>query len=111
MVTPESEPAVLREVVAGRDRLLQELRAEALPLREQVACLTATGEHPAAPLQDTKVALKEFRPDCRPRPVMTGTGKNECGHTGPPEAFHHTPEPACPGTGPVSQNHRSVVII
>jgi uncharacterized coiled-coil DUF342 family protein len=39
---------VLREVVAERDRLLQEvreLRAEALPLREQVARLTATGEH------------------------------------------------------------------
>ncbi|MBJ9260651.1 hypothetical protein I5495_25325 [Citrobacter amalonaticus] len=42
----ESELAVLREVVTERDRLLDEvrgLRAEALPLRETVARLTATG--------------------------------------------------------------------
>lgn len=50
----ESELAVLRE-----------LRAEALPLREQVARLTATGEHLAAQLQDTKAELKESREDGR----------------------------------------------
>ncbi|QDL35660.1 DNA-binding protein [Serratia liquefaciens] len=64
----ESELAVLREVVAERDRLLQEVRAlrdEALPLREQVARLTATGEHLAAQLQDTKAELKESREDGR----------------------------------------------
>lgn len=64
----ESKLAVLREVVAERDRLLQEvreLRAEALPLREQVARLTATGEHLAAQLQDTKAELKEAREDGR----------------------------------------------
>ena len=48
----ESELAVLRE-------------AEALPLREQVARLTATGEHLAAQLQDTKAELKEAREDGR----------------------------------------------
>lgn len=40
-----AELAVLREVQAERDRLLEEvrqLRAEAQPLREQVARLTAT---------------------------------------------------------------------
>ena len=64
----ESELAVLREVVAERARLLQEvreLRAEALPLREQVARLTATGEHLAVQLQDTKAELKEAREDGR----------------------------------------------
>ena len=64
----ESELAVLREVVAERDRLLQdvrELRAEALPLREQVARLTATGEHLAAQLQDTRAELKESRAENR----------------------------------------------
>ncbi|HFK3152764.1 TPA: DNA-binding protein [Citrobacter sedlakii] len=64
----ESELAVLREVVTERDRLLDEvrgLRAEALPLREQVARLTATGEHLAAQLQDTKAELKETREDGR----------------------------------------------
>lgn len=68
MAALESELAVLREVVAERDRLLQEvreLRAEALPLREQVARLTATGEHLAAQLQDTKAELKEAREDGR----------------------------------------------
>lgn len=53
----ESELAVLREVVTERDRLLDEvrgLRAEALPLREQVARLTATGEHLAAELKETR---------------------------------------------------------
>nr|EFL5122316.1 hypothetical protein [Escherichia coli]EGE7674454.1 hypothetical protein [Escherichia coli] len=54
----ESELAVLREVVAERDRLLQEVR-------EQVARLTATGEHLAAQLQDTKAELKEAREDGR----------------------------------------------
>ncbi|EAM2848383.1 hypothetical protein AAV89_23280 [Salmonella enterica] len=54
----ESELAVLREVVAERDRLLQEVR-------EQVARLTATGEHLAAQLQDTKAELKESREDGR----------------------------------------------
>lgn len=57
----ESELAVLREVVAERDRLLPEVRE----LREQVARLTATGEHLAAQLQDTKVELKEAREDGR----------------------------------------------
>lgn len=57
----ESELAVLREVVAERDRLLQEVRE----LREQVARLTATGEHLAAQLQDTKAELKEAREDGR----------------------------------------------
>ncbi|EPP3216857.1 DNA-binding protein [Salmonella enterica subsp. enterica serovar Orion] len=64
----ESELAVLRAVVTERDRLLDEvrgLRAEALPLREQVARLTATGEHLAAQLQDTKAELKETREDGR----------------------------------------------
>ncbi|MNO91492.1 hypothetical protein D3C76_830380 [compost metagenome] len=64
----ESELAVLREVVAERDRLLQEvreLRAEALPLREQVARLTATGEHLAVQLQDTRAELKENREEGR----------------------------------------------
>nr|SAY46534.1 Uncharacterised protein [Serratia marcescens] len=68
VVRLESELAVLREVVAERDRLLQEVRAlrdEALPLREQVARLTATGEHLAAQLQDTKAELKESREDGR----------------------------------------------
>lgn len=73
---------MLREVVAERDRLLQEvreLRAETLPLREQVARLTATGEHLAAQLQDTKAELKESREDGRQLqaellapPAMTG---------------------------------------
>ncbi|HAS1135164.1 TPA: hypothetical protein I3806_004623 [Enterobacter cloacae] len=57
----ESELAVLREVVAERDRLLPEVRE----LREQVARLTATGEHLAAQLQDTKAELKEAREDGR----------------------------------------------
>ena len=64
----ESELAVLREVVTERDRLLQEvrdLRAEALPLREQVARLTATGEHLAAQLQETKAELKASRAENR----------------------------------------------
>lgn len=68
VIALESELAVLREVVTERDRLLDEvrgLRAEALPLREQVARLTATGEHLAAQLQDTKVELKETREDGR----------------------------------------------
>lgn len=68
VTTLESELAVLREVVTERDRLLDEvrgLRAEALPLREQVARLTATGEHLAAQLQDTKAELKETREDGR----------------------------------------------
>lgn len=44
----EGELAVLREVVAERDRLLgevRELRTEALPLCEQIARLATTGEH------------------------------------------------------------------
>jgi chromosome segregation ATPase len=68
VATLESELAVLREVVAERDRLLEdvrELRAEALPLREQVARLTATGEHLAAQMQDTKAELKESRAENR----------------------------------------------
>ncbi|MGR3184193.1 DNA-binding protein [Enterobacter cancerogenus] len=56
----ESELAVLREVVAKRDRLLQEVRK----LRAE-ARLIATGEHLAAQLQDTKAELKEAREDGR----------------------------------------------
>ncbi len=57
-----------REGGGERDRRLQEVRgrrAEALPRREQVASLTATGEHLAAQLQDTKAELKEAREDGR----------------------------------------------
>lgn len=64
----ESKLSVLLGVEAERDRLLEdvrELRAEALPLHEQVARLTATGEHLAAQLQDTKVELKESRTENR----------------------------------------------
>lgn len=64
----ESELAVLREVVAERDRLLsevRELRADSLPLREQVARLTATDEHQAAQLQETKAELKAAREENR----------------------------------------------
>lgn len=55
-------------VVTERDRLLEEvrkLRAEALPLREQVARLTATDEHLAAQLIDTKAELQESRTENR----------------------------------------------
>lgn len=68
VATLESELAVLREVVAERDRLLsevRELRADALPLREQVARLTATNEHQAAQLQETKAELKGARDENR----------------------------------------------
>lgn len=51
--------------VAALESELAVLRAEALPLREQVARLTATGEHLAAQLQDTKAELKEAREDGR----------------------------------------------
>ncbi|BEM90291.1 KfrAs (plasmid) [Serratia marcescens] len=64
----ESELAVLREVETERDRLLtevRELRAEAGPLREQIARLTATGEHQTALLQDTKAELKSAREESR----------------------------------------------
>ena len=64
----ESQLAVLQGVEAERDRLLEdvrELRAEALPLREQVARLSATGEHLAAQLQDIKAELKESRTENR----------------------------------------------
>ena len=57
----ESELAVLREVVAERDRLLQEVRE----LREQVARLAATGEHLAAQLQETRAELQEARQENR----------------------------------------------
>lgn len=56
----ESELAVQREVVAERDRLIaevRELRAEALPLREQIARLTTTGEHLTTQLKETKAEL------------------------------------------------------
>lgn len=59
---------MLREVEVERNLLLEEvrqLRAEAQPLREQVARLTATGEHLAAQLQDTRAELKESREDGR----------------------------------------------
>ncbi|HII0648348.1 TPA: DNA-binding protein [Salmonella enterica subsp. enterica serovar Yopougon] len=68
MTTLESELAVLREVVAERDRLLQDVRAlrdEALPLREQVARLTAIGEHLTAQLKETKAELKGAREENR----------------------------------------------
>ncbi len=55
---------VMREVVAERDRLLREVRAlrdKALPLREQAARLTATREHLATQLNETKVELKGAR--------------------------------------------------
>ncbi|WP_337263631.1 MULTISPECIES: DNA-binding protein [unclassified Serratia (in: enterobacteria)] len=64
----EAELAVLREVVTERDRLLDEvrtLRAEALPLREQLARLTATGEHLTAQLKETKAELKGAREETR----------------------------------------------
>ncbi|EAA0562754.1 hypothetical protein DKG82_23345 [Salmonella enterica subsp. enterica serovar Lexington] len=64
----ESELAVLREVQAERNRLLQEvreLRDAALPLREQVARLTATGEYLAAQLEETKAELKSAREENR----------------------------------------------
>lgn len=64
----ESQLAVLQGVEAERDRLLEdvrELRAEALPLCEQVARLSATGEHLAAQLQDIKAELKESRTENR----------------------------------------------
>lgn len=64
----ESKLAVLQEVETERDRLLEdvrELRAEALPLREQVARLSTAGEHLAAQLQDTKAELKESRTENR----------------------------------------------
>lgn len=54
VVTLESELAVLREVQAERDRLLQEVR-------EQVARLTATGEHQAEQLQDMKASREDGR--------------------------------------------------
>ncbi|EHQ8094968.1 hypothetical protein KSM82_004586, partial [Salmonella enterica] len=37
----------------------------ALPLREQVARLTATGEHQAAQLKETRAELKESREENR----------------------------------------------
>ncbi|WP_447880889.1 DNA-binding protein [Serratia fonticola] len=64
----DAELAVLREVEAERDRLLtevRELRAETGPLREQIARLTATAEHQAAQLQDTRSELKEVRAETR----------------------------------------------
>lgn len=59
---------LLREVVAECDRLLQyirELGDEALPLCEQMARLTATGEHLAAQLKETKAELKGAREENR----------------------------------------------
>lgn len=41
------------------------LRYEALPLREQVARLTATGEHLATQLKETKVELKGAHEETR----------------------------------------------
>ena len=68
VATLEGELAVLREVVTERDRLLDEvraLRADALPLREAVARLTATGEHMTAQLKETKAGLKGAREETR----------------------------------------------
>lgn len=64
----ENELTVLREVQAERDRLLQEvreLRADVLPQREQIARLTATGEHLEAQLKETKADLKASREESR----------------------------------------------
>lgn len=68
VATLEGELTVLREVVTERDRLLDEvraLRADALPLREAVARLTATGEHMTAQLKETKAELKGAREETR----------------------------------------------
>lgn len=68
VATLEGELAVLREVVTERDRLLDEvraLRADALPLREAVARLTATGEHMTAQFKETKAELKGAREETR----------------------------------------------
>lgn len=68
VATLESELAVLREVVTERDRLIaevRELRTDALPLREQIARLTATGEHLATQLKETKAELKGAREETR----------------------------------------------
>ncbi|MDT3410430.1 UNVERIFIED_ORG: hypothetical protein QE398_000799 [Atlantibacter sp. SORGH_AS 304] len=57
---------VMREVVAERDRLLQEvhaLRDEALPLRVQAARLIATREHQATQLNWPSYALSRNGPD------------------------------------------------
>ncbi|ECE0486464.1 hypothetical protein KX75_20035 [Salmonella enterica subsp. enterica] len=64
----ESHLAVLQEVVAERDRLLQEvrdLRAEVLPLHEQVARLTATGEQMAHQMKEGKTELTAAREENR----------------------------------------------
>ncbi|EBZ0491452.1 hypothetical protein D6445_11830 [Salmonella enterica subsp. enterica serovar Infantis] len=56
------------EVVAERDRLLQEvrdLRAEVLPLHEQVARLTATGEHLTIQVKEGKTELSAAREENR----------------------------------------------
>ncbi|RJL48701.1 hypothetical protein D5078_02620 [Pectobacterium carotovorum] len=68
VATLESELAVLREVEAERNRLLEEvrqLRTDVVPLKEQIARLTATGEHQAAQLQETKAELKGAREENR----------------------------------------------
>jgi hypothetical protein len=68
VATLESELAVLREVEAERNRLLEEvrqLRTDVVPLREQIARLTATGEHLAGQLKETKAELKASRDDSR----------------------------------------------
>jgi len=52
----KSELAMLRKAVTERDWLLQEVRelhSEILPLREQVARLTASGEHQAIQIRET----------------------------------------------------------
>ncbi|HID7510804.1 TPA: hypothetical protein ACXHW4_004730 [Enterobacter hormaechei] len=64
----ESELAVLREVQTERDRLLEEvrqLRMDVVPLKEQIARLTATGEHQAEQLKETKAELKGARQENR----------------------------------------------
>lgn len=64
----ETELAALREVEAERDRLLGEvrtLRDDVLTLLEKVSGLTATGEHQATQLAETRAELKEARKETR----------------------------------------------
>lgn len=63
-------PPELAQLLTGQLGLLwqaavKQAEAGALAAREQVARLTATGEHLAAQLQDTKAELKEAREDGR----------------------------------------------
>ncbi|MNR43859.1 hypothetical protein D3C85_1625270 [compost metagenome] len=44
---------------------MRELRAEALPLREQIARLTTSGEHLTVQLKETKAELRGAREETR----------------------------------------------